>query len=82
MSTADLRMSIAQLLNGINDDSVLQAVYTLLSKSTASQDSNWYNSLSKEDKALIEVGIQQADNGELIPNDEVMREVDKLLGRA
>jgi predicted transcriptional regulator len=81
MSTADLRTSIAQLLKEINDDSVLQAVYTLLSRTSANQDDNWYNSLSDKDKTLIEVGIQQADNGELIPHEQVMLEVDRLLGR-
>ena len=82
MSTAELRISIAHLLDGINDDAILQAVHTLLSKAAINQDDNWHASLSEKDKSLIETGIQQADNGELIPNEQVMLEVDKLLGRA
>ncbi len=82
MSTVDLKLSLHQLIDGVSDNSVLEAVYTLLSKATANQEENWYNSLSDKDKASIELGIQQADKGESIPHEQVMSEIDKLLGRA
>lgn len=79
MSTVDLKLSLHQLIDGVSDNSVLEAVYTLLSKATANQEENWYNSLSDKDKASIELGIQQADKGESIPHEQVMSEIDKLL---
>ena len=81
MSTVELKLSLHQLIDGVSDNSVLEAVYTLLSKATANQEADWYNSLSDEDKASIELGIQQADRGEFISHKQVMLEVDKLLGR-
>ncbi len=82
MSSVDLKLSLHQLIDGVSDNSVLEAVYTLLSKATSNQEENWYNSLSDKDKASIELGIQQADKGESIPHEQVMSEIDKLLGRA
>jgi hypothetical protein len=82
MSTVELKLSLHQLIDGVSDNSVLEAVYTLLSKATANQQEDWYHSLSDEDKAAIELGIQQADRGESTPHKQVMLEVDKLLGRA
>lgn len=81
MSTAELKISLHQLIDGVSDNSVLEAVYTLLSKATANQEEDWYNSLSDEAKASIQRGIDDANNGRFVPHSEVKAKVDKLLGR-
>ena len=79
MGTAELKTNINQLLNGINDDSLLQAVYTLLSKATANDD--WYDNLPKEAKESIRRGIKDADNKRFVDQKDVQSKVDQLLGR-
>ena len=80
MGTAELKTSINQLLQGITDDSVLKAVYTLLSR--VSVEADWYDELSDESKVSIQRGIGDAENGRFVSQSDVQAKVDKLLGRA
>lgn len=80
MSSAELKYSLHQLIDGITDKNVLQAAYTLLSK--ASEDDDWWNSLSEKSKQSILRGLDDADNGRFVPDHEVKAKVNKLLGRA
>jgi predicted transcriptional regulator len=80
MSSAELKYSLHQLIDGITDKNVLQAVYTLLYK--ASEDNDWWNSLSEKSKQSILRGLDDADNGRFISDHEVKAKVNKLLGRA
>ena len=80
MSTVELKLSLHQLIDGVSDDSILEAVYTLLSKASLNQ-SDAYDILSKEAKASIQRGINDADNGRFVTQSEVKAKVDKLLGR-
>ena len=36
------------------------------------QEKDWWDQLSKEEKAEIEEGLAQADRGEVVPHKEVM----------
>jgi hypothetical protein len=54
MSSAELKYSLHQLIDGITDKNVLQAVYTLLCK--ASEDNDWWNSLSEKSSNPFYVG--------------------------
>lgn len=69
MTPSELKLNLYQLIDRTNDDSKLQAIYTLLSK---------WKSTDKED---IQIGLKQAENNEFISHEEVMSDVDKLLGR-
>ena len=77
MSTAELKLSLYNLIDNINDNAVLQRVHSLLSKS----NTDWWDAISDEEKEAIHVGTQQLANGEGIPHEEVQKKVDKLLGR-
>lgn len=81
MSTVELKLSLHQLIDGVSDDSILEAVYTLLSKATLNQEDS-YSLLSEEAKASIQRGIDDADNGRFVTQSEVKAKVDKLLGRS
>jgi len=80
MSTAELRANIYQLLQSVNDDSLLQAIYALLSK--AENNDDWYDNLSIEAKASIQRGIEDADNRNFVSQEEITAKVNKLLKRA
>lgn len=80
MSTVELKLSLHQLIDGVSDDSILEAVYTLLSKASLNQ-LDAYDLLSEESKSSIQRGIEDADNGRFVTQSEVKAKVDKLLGR-
>lgn len=80
MSTAELKSSIARLVKGTTDNSLLEAVYALLSRANNDSD-DWYENLSPQAKASIQRGIEDADNGRFVPDSEVKAKIDKLLGR-
>lgn len=79
MSTTELKSSINQLLHGITDNSVLQTVYDLLSNSVNGDD--WYDALSDESKASIKQGIDDAENGRFVSEENVQAKVNLFLGR-
>ena len=73
MNTIELKSDLHQLIDKINDASILNAVKVLLSKGEAETD--WWDEISAEEKRAIEQGIAEADRGKLIPHEEVMKEV-------
>ncbi len=73
MSTADLKSHLHQLIDGITDNSVLQAVHTLLSKTT--NNSDWWDELSIESKETIEEGLKDIKNGNTHTSKDVSRSI-------
>jgi predicted transcriptional regulator len=58
-------------LNGwpasLNDTTILKRFIVLKRE----QEKDWWDQLSKEEKAEIEEGLAQADRGEVVPHKEV-----------
>lgn len=75
MSTTELKLHLHQLIDGITDNSVLQAVHALLSK--ASTDEDWWNDLSEESKKKTLESLEQAKNGETLSHSDVMKRMSK-----
>lgn len=80
MSSSELKLNIHKLIDGITDTSVLSAVHTLLSKSTAT-NSDWYDDISSEAKASINKGLKDVEQGNFVPFEEVQSELNALLKR-
>lgn len=80
MSSSELKLNIHNLIDGISDNSVLKAVHTLLSKATAT-NTDWYDDLSNEAKASLEKGINDAEQGNFVPFEQIRSEVDKIINR-
>lgn len=80
MDTVKLKLRLHQLIDDVSDDSILEAVYTLLSKASLNQ-LDAYDLFSEEAKSSIQRGIDDADNGRFVTQSEVKAKVDKLLGR-
>ena len=74
MSTTELKYNLVKLIESINDNRTLQALYTLLSKKVATEIDFW-DQLSDEEKKGIEEGLAQIERGETIPHEEVMAEI-------
>lgn len=78
MGTVELKSNLHQLIDGIQDSKALKVIYTLLSKLNT-KDVYWWDELTSEQKAEIEEFIAEADRGELIPHEEVMKKYKKWL---
>lgn len=81
MSTSELKLSITRLVKGTNDNSLLEAIYTLLSKATENQEADWYTSLSEEAKASIGRGIEDVNNGRAVPHEDAMKRISTKIDR-
>jgi len=79
-SKAEIKNHLHKLIVETDDESILskvQAYFTTLK----SKNVDWWDTISDQEKEAINIGLQQLENGEGIPHEEVKRKVDKLLGR-
>jgi predicted transcriptional regulator len=76
MDVIELRTDLHNIIDKISDSNVLLALKTLLSGKTTKQ-ADWWDTISVEEKAEIEQGLAEADKGELIPHEEVMKKYKK-----
>jgi len=78
MDVIELRTELHNMIDKISDRNILDAVKTLLSgKATTATD--WWDTISDEERAEIEQGLAEADRGEVIPHEEVMEKYKKWL---
>lgn len=79
-NTAEIKNYLHKLIVETDDENILskvQAYFTTLK----SKDVDWWDTISDQEKEAIDLGLQQLENGEGIPHEEVKRKVDKLLGK-
>ncbi|CAN5311673.1 hypothetical protein BH09BAC4_BH09BAC4_30920 [soil metagenome] len=72
MSATETKTAIYQLVERIEDELFLQAVYTILEKQAASKHDFW-TELPDEQKVSIKRGIADADAGRARPFKEVLQ---------
>jgi predicted transcriptional regulator len=81
MKTAEVKSNLHQIIDSINDNSLIIWVYSILSKLILKKDTaDFWETLSPEEKASIEEGIAEADRGELIPHENVLNEIKAKYG--
>ena len=71
MSTVELKSSLHQLIDAINDSKTLKVVYSLLSKQAKQKTDGW-DSLTKQQQKEIEEAIHSLEKGDGIPHEKVM----------
>jgi hypothetical protein len=79
-STTEIKNYLHKLIVETDDESILskvQAYFTTLK----SNDVDWWDTIPDQEKKAIDIGLQQLENGEGIPHEEVKRKAGKLLGR-
>lgn len=81
MSTVDLKLSLHQLIDGVSDNTVLEAVYTLLSKATANQEEDWYDTLSEDAKSSIGRGLEDLENKRVVTQETAMKRISEKVSR-
>ena len=67
MSTIELRSNLHKLIDQINDDAVLQAHLTLLSRELTQQSGDFWDELSPIQQASIDRGLADLEAGRRKP---------------
>ena len=73
MSTAELKSSLHKLIEDINDPQKLQLTFNLLKGENTEED--LWDSLSAEEKAAIEEGLDDLENGRIYTHEEVKKQM-------
>lgn len=72
MSTAELRLDLHKMIEGINDTTTLSAVYAFLSGNKELPESDWADKLKPEEEGSILLGLKQESTGQVKSHDEIL----------
>ncbi len=75
MNIEATKLEIMQLLLSTKKESILKKIKLIFEEEP--MDLDWWTELSMQEKAEIEEGLQQAENGEVLPHETVMKQFDK-----
>ena len=78
MDVKELRADLHNMIDKISDRNVLIALKTLLS-GKADTKTDWWDTISEEERKEIEQGLAEDERGEVIPHEEVMKKYKKWL---
>jgi hypothetical protein len=73
-----LKQEIYNYLNLTDDVEILTKVKGFFSEQSKT---DWWDDLSYEQKEMIRIGSEQADNGQMIPHEVVLAKVKKLFSK-
>lgn len=76
MSTAELKKKVIDKVDNINDDFILEELLSLIDFES---DNDKVLKISDELKRKIDIGLQQIENGEVLSNEDVEKEIDEWL---
>lgn len=66
------KLELVRLIINTKKPSILNKVEEILKKE---KTADWWEDLSEDEKQAIDKSLAEADRGELIPHEEVMREI-------
>jgi len=72
MNIREKKLEIVQLVLNTNKTTLLNKIEEILKKNATN---DWWDEISDEEKKAIEQGLAEADRGEFIPHEEVMKQV-------
>lgn len=78
ITTAEIKNYLHKLIVETDDENVLNKVQAFFLK-LKGENVDWWDTISSQQKETINIGLQQLENGEGIPHEEVKRKADKLL---
>jgi predicted transcriptional regulator len=78
MNVLELRSDLHNIIDKITDKNVLQALKTLLSGKVV-EKADWWETITEEERKDIELGLLEADKGEVIAHEDVMQKYQKWL---
>ncbi|TVR78461.1 MAG: hypothetical protein EA412_08470 [Chitinophagaceae bacterium] len=77
MPVYDLKKDLKSLIDKEESLTVLRAIKILLEK----HQPDWWEEISDEERSEIKESIEEANRGEVIPHDEVMKNPKKWLSK-
>ena len=78
MSTRAEKMDIIQWVVGLNDKAILQQLKKLKEESASNQH-DWWETLSEAERQSIERGLEDSEKGRTTPHSEVRKKYEKWL---
>lgn len=72
------KLDIRQWIGGLKDETTLRMLKELKEKSASNQN-DWWNSITAEERMSIERGIADSENGRLTPHSEIRKKYVKWL---
>ncbi len=72
MNIQSKKLELVQLILNTEKPAILEKIEDILKKG---KSSDWWDEISEAERKSIEMGISEADNGKLIPHEEVMKQV-------
>ncbi len=79
MSTAEMKLTIFELLVTTKDSKVLNSIYKQLKSQTVKEETDFWDKFSTEQKEEIMVSIEESERGETMPHSQVMKKYKKWL---
>jgi len=76
MNTVELKSGLHKIIDSIEGNDKLKAVYAILSKlSIGKKEVDWWDQISEAEKQAIEEGLASIERGEVYTHEEVMKEI-------
>ena len=75
MSTTEIKSYLHQLISDMDDESLLNKAKSLLTSLVKGKEVDFWDELSDEDKADIDAGSKDIEEGRTFPHEEVMKEI-------
>ena len=74
MTTSEIKADLHLLVENINDETILIAVRTILSKQSK-RKTDWADELSDELRIELEKSLVEADEGQIMSNEDAMDQI-------
>ena len=75
MNTLELKTDIISLVDKIEDNAILQAIHIILLKQVSQEQPDFWDTLPNLIQEDILISLEQVQNNELIPHEEVMADI-------
>ena len=77
MSTAEIELTIFELLATTKDSKVLNSIYKELISQTVKKEADFWGEFSNEQKEQIKTSVEESEKGETVPHNQVMKKYKK-----
>lgn len=82
MTISEVKNDLHRLVVETDDANVLQRIMAIfIALRDGKEEADWWDTISDQEKMLINKGVQQLQQGQRIPHNIVRQEINQLLNR-
>lgn len=81
MSSAEIKIQLYRLIDSTNDKTLLQKIYNSIAKKIGVEKGDWWDTITDNEKAIIEEGDEQIEAGNVVSNAQVALQSKKLINK-